>query len=98
MRICVCECAHMRAHLLANLCSGDQHWGGGLSTPCYFLLTRVLTRVRLCVTLPGSSVYGILQARILEWVAIPSSNSFTEAGAIGMVFRSYNIDVQQDRQ
>ena len=24
-------------------------------------------------SLPGSSVYGILQARILEWVAIPSS-------------------------
>ena len=22
---------------------------------------------------PGSSVYGILQARILEWVAMPSS-------------------------
>ena len=25
---------------------------------------------------PGSSVYGILQARILEWVAMPSSRSF----------------------
>ena len=24
-------------------------------------------------SLPGSSVHGILQARILEWVAIPSS-------------------------
>ena len=24
-------------------------------------------------SLPGSSVYGILQARILEWVAIPPS-------------------------
>ena len=24
-------------------------------------------------SLPGSSVYGILQARILEWVATPSS-------------------------
>jgi len=24
-------------------------------------------------TLPGSSVHGILQARILEWVAIPFS-------------------------
>jgi len=24
-------------------------------------------------TLPGSSVHGILQARILEWVAMPSS-------------------------
>ena len=30
---------------------------------------------RLCIdcSLPGSSVHGILQARILEWVAIPSS-------------------------
>ena len=24
-------------------------------------------------SLPGSSVHGILQARILEWVAVPSS-------------------------
>ena len=34
-------------------------------------------RVRLCnpadCSLPGSSVHGILQARILEWVAIPFS-------------------------
>ena len=37
--------------------------------------------LQLCLTLcksmdcspPGSSVHGILQARILEWVAIPSS-------------------------
>ena len=37
--------------------------------------------LKLCLTLcspmdcsqPGSSVYGILQARILEWVAMPSS-------------------------
>ena len=25
-------------------------------------------------SLPGSSVHGILQARILEWLAMPSSN------------------------
>ena len=25
-------------------------------------------------SLPGSSVHGILQARVLEWVAIPSSS------------------------
>ena len=35
------------------------------------------SRVRLCNpmdrNLPGSSVYGILQARILEWAAIPFS-------------------------
>ena len=27
---------------------------------------------------PGSSVYGILQARILEWVAIPSSRGSSQ--------------------
>ena len=41
---------------------------------CMLLLQSCLT---LCNTmdcnLPGSSVYGILQARILEWVAMPSS-------------------------
>ena len=33
---------------------------------------------------PGSSVYGILQARILEWVAMPSSkgSTFPEAPAL----------------
>ena len=29
---------------------------------------------------PGSSVHGILQARILEWVAMPSSRDFLNAG------------------
>ena len=29
--------------------------------------------------LPGSSVHGILQARILEWVAIPSSRRSSQA-------------------
>ena len=28
-------------------------------------------------SLPGSSVHGILQARILEWVAMPSSRAFS---------------------
>ena len=28
--------------------------------------------------LPGSSVHGILQARILEWIAIPFSKTFIE--------------------
>ena len=27
---------------------------------------------------PGSSVYGILQARILEWVAMPSSRASSQ--------------------
>ena len=29
---------------------------------------------------PGSSVHGILQARILEWVAIPSSGDLPDPG------------------
>ena len=43
---------------------------------------RVCLVAQLCLTLcdpedcspPGSSVYGILQARVLEWVAIPVSS------------------------
>jgi len=30
--------------------------------------------------LPGSSVHGILQARILEWVAMPSSGDLPDLG------------------
>ena len=29
---------------------------------------------------PGSSVQGIVQARILEWVAMPSSRGFSDPG------------------
>ena len=29
-------------------------------------------------SLPGSSVPGILQARILEWIAMPSSRGFSQ--------------------
>ena len=43
---------------------------------------------QLCLTLynpincslPGSSVHGILQARLLEWVAIPFSRSLPNPG------------------
>ena len=31
-------------------------------------------------SLPGSSVHGILQARILEWVAMPSSRGSSDPG------------------
>ena len=44
--------------------------------------------LQLCLTLwnhmdcspPGSSVHGILQARILEWVAMPSSRDLSDPG------------------
>ena len=31
-------------------------------------------------SLPGSSVHGILQTRILEWVAMPSSRDLPDPG------------------
>ena len=41
-------------------------------------------RVTLCdpmeCSLPGSSVHGILQARTLEWVALPSSRGSSRPG------------------
>ena len=45
------------------------------------LLLSHFSRVRLCATpidssLPGSSVHGIFQARVLEWVAIAFSDSY----------------------
>ena len=50
---------------------------GRLSKISYNLCAWVLSRVWLCDPMdcspPGSSVHGILQARILEWVAMPSS-------------------------
>ena len=65
-------------------------WRSSLgATPVSVLCARVLScfscRVRLFVTLwtlwscgPGSSVHGILQARILEWVAMHSSRGFSQ--------------------
>ena len=45
---------------------------------------KVLVAPTLCNpldrSLPGSSVHGILQARILEWVAMPSSVDLPKPG------------------
>ena len=49
--------------------------GGGLvAKSCPTLATP------MDCTLPGSSVRGILQARILEWVAFPSSGDLLNPG------------------
>ena len=66
--VCVCVCARARA--------GEE--GGRLGLKSIFVL--VCSVAQLCPTLcypmncspPGSSVHGLLQARILEWVAISS--------------------------
>ena len=59
--------------------------GWGTKSPHASQHKCVLNRfscVRLCdpmnCSLPGSSVQGILQARILEWVAIPSSRGSSQ--------------------
>ena len=59
------DCSHeMKSRLLL----GRRAAGGGLVAKLHLTLETPWT-----VTLPGSSVHGILQARILEWVAYPFS-------------------------
>ena len=62
----------------------DKHTGKTCSSPCVFcfsFLFYLCLVAKLCLTqynpmdcsLSGSSVHGLSQARILEWVAISSS-------------------------
>ena len=59
--------------------TGNANGGGGLKVKV--LVTQSCPT--LCepgdCSLPGSSVHGILQARILEWVAIPVSRGSSQA-------------------
>ena len=49
---------------------------------CWRRLLRVFSRVQLCDPVdcspPGSSVHGVLQAGMLEWVAVPSSRGSSQ--------------------
>ena len=42
------------------------------------LQSRLILCYPTVCSLPGSSVHGILQARILEWVAMPSSKGSSQ--------------------
>ena len=61
-------------------------WGEGRVTPKGRPLNPTFTHAQLCPTLcdpmdntpPGSSVHGTLQARILEWVAMPFSRGSSQ--------------------
>ena len=48
-----------------------------VKNPCMYACSVAQLCPTLCdptgYSLPGSSIHGILQARILEWVAMPSS-------------------------
>ena len=58
--------------------NGNSHDRGGKK----FVFVQSLSHVRLCnamdCSLPSSSVLGILQARILEWVALPFSRGSSQ--------------------
>ena len=55
------------------------------------LVVSCFSCVQLCDSLdcspPGSSVHGILQARILEWVAMPSSRGSPRQGSNSRLLR-----------
>ena len=44
---------------------------------CSVTQSRLTLRDPMDCSLPGSSVHGIFQTRILEWVAMPSSRGFS---------------------
>ena len=55
-----------------------------LSNPRFGVKVKSLSRVQLCnpmdCSLPGSCIHGILQARVLEWVAISFSRGLPNSG------------------
>ena len=57
---------------------GSRGWGPRLRLLCLVTqLCPILCNSRDCNP-PGSSVHGILQARILDWVAMPSSRASSQ--------------------
>ena len=55
---------------------------------CAKSLQSCLTHDPMDHSPPGSSVHGILQARILEWVAMPSSGDLPDPGIEPVYFTS----------
>ena len=82
--------------LSVDLCSlAAIHLGQSLSLVSCEMGTMIVSISRMCAkslqscltlcdpidcSLPGSSVHGILQSRILEWVAMPSSRDLPKPG------------------
>ena len=74
---------HLRRTILTVIYPGSEGpgWVSAQSRNWYMALKMKMSVAQSCPTLcdpmdcspPGSSVHGILQARILEWVAIPFS-------------------------
>ena len=70
----------------ATAASNCAPWGDSEETKTVYVfacsVTSVVSFLTLCnpvdCSLPGSPVHGILQARILEWVAMPSSRGSSQ--------------------
>ena len=69
--------------------SRQEHWSGvPLPSPGNLTAAAAAKSLQSCPTLcnpmdyspPGCSVCGIVQARILEWVAMPSSGDLPDSG------------------
>ena len=69
MCVCVCVCARAHARVCMCMCARTM-----MLQFCWTLCDPV------DCSPPGSSVRGIPQARILEWVAMPSSRDLPNAG------------------
>ena len=78
------EAWHAAIHGVAKSQTQLSHWTE-MNCACVCVCAKLL---QLCPTvcdsmdcnLPGSSVHGILQARILEWVAMPFSGDLPDPG------------------
>ena len=61
---------------------------------CVYIYIRIVSHVQLCdpvdYSLPGSSLHGILQARVLEWVAISFSKKNAK-GELNYLFPSLEL-------
>ena len=81
---CVCVCVCVSVCVFALVIIVLLQWFGKKKVG-FVVLCVCAKLLQLCPTLcdpvdcspPGSSVCGSLQARILEWVAMPSSRGFS---------------------
>ena len=69
---------HSKTFKKKNNCIFVNIFKNWISGPCMHAQLCLTLCSPIDCNLPGSSVHGILQARILEWVAIPSSRGSSQ--------------------
>ena len=67
-------CFHKQLECVLENVSKNKHFFSSVTQSCLTLCDPMDS------SLPGSSVHGILQARILEWVAFPSLGDLPNPG------------------